>query len=134
MVDTLYLIPIPCSYLFSQPLHYSSFVKCFYYLYCYSDVTLVASWAVVIHFKQPSVGPVDEEGEEVFADIEQLLSSGVSSMSGWAICQGMAVASQGEREEVVAIKESLHGLHQGRDLGAYALILELGKHSIYIHV
>ena len=55
----------------------------------------VASWAVVINFKHPSVGPVDEEEEKVFAELEQLLSSGMmSSIIGWAICQGTAVALQ----------------------------------------
>ena len=84
----------------------------------------VASRAVVIPFKQPMVGPVDDEEEEVFAELEQLLSSGVmSSMIGWAICQGTAVAAPDGKKEVAAIKEGLRGLHQGRTLKNWGLLL-----------
>ena len=78
----------------------------------------------MIHFKRPSVSPVDEEEEKVFAELEQLLSSGMmSSMIGWAICQGTAVAAPEGREEVVAIMEGLRGLHQGRALKNWGLLL-----------
>ena len=78
----------------------------------------------MIHFKHPSVGPVDEEEEKVFAELEQLHSSGMmSSMIGWAICQGTAVAAPEGSEEVVAIKEGLLGLHQGRALTNWGLLL-----------
>ena len=82
----------------------------------------------MIHFKHPSVGPVDEEVEKVFAELEQLLSSGMmSSMIGWAICQGTVVAAPEGREEVVAIMEGLHGLHQGRALNWGLLLFFLKK-------
>ena len=88
----------------------------------------------MIHFKRPSVSPVDEEEEKVFAELEQLLSSGMmSSMIGWAICQGTAVAAPEGREEVVAIMEGLRGLHQGRALKNWAVFPEEGRHIIYMY-
>ena len=45
---------------------------------------------------QPSVGPVDEEEEEVFAELKQLLSSGVMSSMGHLSGDGSGI-SRGER-------------------------------------
>ena len=54
----------------------------------------------------------------------QLLSSGMmSSMIGCAICQGTVVAAPAGIEAVVEIKEGLRGLHQGRALMNWGLLL-----------
>ncbi len=44
-------------------------------------------------------------------------------MIGWAIQQGKAVEAPEGREEVVAIKESLRGVYQGRSLQNWGLLL-----------
>ena len=83
----------------------------------------VVTRATVIPFKGPSIGPVSEE-EDVFAELEDVVSSGVmSSMIGWAIHQGKAVAAPEGRDEIVAIKECLRGTYQGRSLQNWGLLL-----------
>ena len=44
----------------------------------------------MIHFKHPSVSPVNEEEEKVFAELEQPLSSGMMSFRGqqWLLQRG----------------------------------------------
>ena len=60
----------------------------------------------------------------MFSELEHVVMSGMmSSMIGWAIQQGKAVEAPEGREEVVAIKESLRGVYQGRSLQNWGLLL-----------
>ena len=93
-----------------------------YYLYLL--FIRVASRATVINFKLPPVAPVTCEEEEVFIELEQLISSGtLSSSIGWAIAQGKALLSQQGRDEVLEIKEKLRGIYHGRSLQNWALLM-----------
>ena len=72
----------------------------------------VVTCAKVIPFKGPSTGPVSGE-EDVFAELEDVVSSGViSSVIGWSIHKGKAVAAPEGQDEIVTIKECLRGTYQ----------------------
>ena len=67
----------------------------------------------------------------MFLELELLVMSGIMfSVIGWAIQQGKAVEVPEGREEVVAIKESLCGVYQGRSMQNWGLLLFLKK--VYI--
>ena len=51
------------------------------------------------------------------------MSGMMSSTVGWAIQQGKAVEAPEGREDVMAIKESLQGIYQGRILQNWGLLL-----------
>ena len=81
----------------------------------------------MIPFKEPSIGPSNEDKQDTFTEFECLISSGVmSSMVGWAIQQGKAVTDQEGRDEVVAIKDTLRGVYSGRSCQNWALLLFFG--------
>ena len=45
--------------------------------------------ATILNFNQPTIGPIDDEEEEVFAELEDLIIGGeVPSCVGWAITLG----------------------------------------------
>lgn len=88
--------------------------------YCLSTVSRVCTRATIINFALPSIGPVDDEEEEVFAELEELITEGeVSKAAGWAI----ALGNHNLREEVLVMKESLRGTMSGRKCKNWAILL-----------
>ena len=84
----------------------------------------VLSRTTVIQFREPTIGPANEEKEETFTEFEDIISTGtMSSIVGWSILQRKAVVSAEGKEKVLDIKEKLLGVFQGRNLQNWALLL-----------
>ena len=81
---------------------------------------------MLIPFKEPPVGPTNEDEEDTFTEFEGLLSLGVLSlMVGWAIQQGKNITSQEGKQEVVELKDSIREVFQGRCCHNWGLLLFL---------
>ncbi len=78
--------------------------------------------AAILNFCLPSIGPNDDEEEEVFAELEDLVIGGeVSSCVGWAIALGKQPKKL--REEVLQVKDRLRGVFKGRNCKNWATLL-----------
>lgn len=92
----------------------------------------VCTRATVLNFVEPSVGPSTEEEEDVFPELEELISSGeISKCIGWAISLGQR---DNLREDVLAIKDKLRGVMGGRKCKNWAIILYFVKQVSRCHL
>ena len=76
----------------------------------------------MISFTAPAVAPINDEEEEAFTELDELVQSGEPSKAiGWAISQGKLLMD--ERDALKDMKKRLQGTFHGRTCHNWAVLL-----------
>ena len=82
----------------------------------------VVKRAIVIHFNDPKIGPVSDDEEDAYTELDELISSGeVTRGIGWAVNMGKVLLQENNEVKKGYYKKLMHGVVTCRKYANWSL-------------